>query len=198
MPDQLVVETMDEHQQQQHQPYMEPICWSGRAGTADELSSAAYPPYFAPCWPDGEEMPRIDHMVGGRYPDRPSASPPHHFGPIQTAASVFPDLDRDMDAARDDDVPPPPPPGAHLAHLQQPIMGTAPPPITSLDTRDPAGIRDDLGPYACYPTTTTTHPIGFGPGYVQYSTSGYGPGSRVRFDWQPVVCMEPAFQGGLT
>ncbi|KAK7978457.1 hypothetical protein PG988_005947 [Apiospora saccharicola] len=200
IPDQLVTDTVDEQQQHQHHhQYMEPICWSGHAVTAAELSCAAYPPYFAPCWPEREDTPRIDHMVGGGYSDSPSPTHSQSLGSYQTPASDFPNFDRGMNSARDgDDVPPPPPLGAHLAQMQ-PAMAAAAPPITSLDTRDPAGIRDDLGPYAYYPNpTTTTAPMGFGAGYVPYGAGSYGPGSRVRYDWQPVVCMEPPFQGGLT
>lgn len=136
----------------------------------------------------------MDHLVGSGYPHRLPSSPSQHQhpGPIQAPANDFPHLDRGMNPARAvDNVPLPP------EQLQPTAMGAAAaaPPITSLDTQDPAGIRDDLGPHAYYPTNTA--PLGFGPGYVHYGAGGYGPG-RIRFDWQHVICMEPPYQGGLT
>ncbi|KAK8086101.1 hypothetical protein PG994_001075 [Apiospora phragmitis] len=184
----LVVTESDEQQHQQHPQYMEPICWPGHAVTAAEFGGAAFPPYLAPCWPNGEEIiPRVDFLVGGDYSDESASGPRGISRPIQ-AACGFPNLDLDLDA-RDDDSSMIPPSGAHIVQLQPTVAMAMP--ITSLHRRDPAYIREDLGPY------TNFHPtMGFGPGFV-HCGGDYGPGSRVRFDWQPIVCAEPSFQGEI-
>ncbi|KAK8093558.1 hypothetical protein PG997_000243 [Apiospora hydei] len=186
MSEQLVTDTAEQHQHQQQ--YMEPVCWPGHAVTASaEFSGAAFPSYFAPCWSEQSGTSRVDCLMDSSgYPDK-SSSPPQDLRSFQ-AARGFSDLDSDLDL-RDGDVPP----GAHFVQLQHTAAAGAPA-ITSLDTRDPATAREDLGSYACYSTT-----MGFGPGFGQYGGGGgYGPGSRIRFDWQPATYSETSFQGEMT
>ncbi|KAK8092203.1 uncharacterized protein PG998_015035 [Apiospora kogelbergensis] len=102
---------------------------------------------------------------------------------------IFP-FQRDPGARNENNVPLRP--GAHV--MQLPPRVVAAPPITSADTRDPAIIRGDLdSSYAA--AAGFPHVMGFGPGFVQYA--GYRPGGRVRFDWQPLVCADPSFQGEM-
>lgn len=164
---------------------MDTMCWAGHAVTAAEFSGAAYPLYFAPSWPGEEGTPSIDYLVSGDYTDE-SSSPPRDMG--VSAVCGFSPFQRDPGARNENNVPLRP--GAHV--MQLPPRVVAAPPITSADTRDPAIIRSDLD--SSYATAAGfPHVMGFGPGFVQYA--GYRPGGRVRFDWQPLVCADPSFQG---
>ncbi|KAK8039998.1 hypothetical protein PG993_008409 [Apiospora rasikravindrae] len=176
LSEQLVTDTAEQQHQHQQQ-YIEPVCWPGNDVTAAEFSSGgAFPPYFVPFWPEQTE---------GGYQDK-SPTAPQDIRPIQ-AVRGFADLDPDLEGRDVVELPL----EAHLVPLQHTVA--AAPPIASLDTREPTTVRHDLGSYACF----STH-FGFGPGFGQYGGGGYGPGSRVRFDWLPVTCSEASFQEDMT